>query len=362
MSEPLKKLNRAIAPVESWVPHDEVPWVIAGPCSAESLKQMLTTARGLVKSPHVKVFRAGVWKPRTRPNSFEGIGEVGLDWLKAVKEETGLPTATEVANSAHVELCLKNDVDMLWIGARTTVSPFSVQEIANAVRGVDIPVLVKNPINTDLGLWIGAFERLHDVGIRKMAALHRGFSTYVETEFRNQPNWQIPIELKRRLPALPLICDPSHITGNRQLVEPVSQMALDLGITGLMIESHVHPDEAWSDAKQQVTPKDLCHMLDRLRVRNAELTDRDLKRHMARLRSQISQIDAKIIEDLAERMKYVEQIGQLKQEHNVPVLQLGRWENLLEDHIAKADTLGLDPDFIKAIFETIHAQAIKRQL
>jgi len=360
--EPLKKLSRAIAPVETWLPQDRVPWVIAGPCSAESLKQMLATARGLLKSSHVKVFRAGIWKPRTRPNSFEGVGEVGLDWLKAVKEETGLPTATEVANTEHVELCLRHGVDILWIGARTTVSPFSVQEIANALRGVDIAVMVKNPINADLGLWLGAVERLLDAGISKLAALHRGFSTYVETEFRNEPNWQIPIELKRRLPDLPLICDPSHIAGVRHLVEPVAQMALDLGITGLMIESHCHPEEALSDAKQQLTPKDLCAMLERLRARDAEVTDRDLKRHMARLRSQISHIDAKIIEDLAERMKWVEEIGRLKQQHNIPVLQLGRWENLLEDHIAKAEKVGLDADFIKAIFETIHAQAIKRQL
>jgi chorismate mutase len=362
VSDPLKKLNRAIAPPESWVPHHQVPWVIAGPCSAESPKQMLATAKGLVKSSHVKVFRAGIWKPRTRPNSFEGIGEIGLDWLKAVKEETGLPTATEVANKGHVDLCLEAGVDILWIGARTTVSPFSVQEIADALKGVDIPVIVKNPVNTDLGLWIGAVERLVDVGINKVAALHRGFSTYVETEFRNQPNWQIPIELKRRLPSLPLICDPSHITGSRKLIEPVSQMALDLGITGLMIESHIHPDEALSDAKQQVTPKELCLMLDRLRVRDSEVTDRDLKRHMARLRAEISHVDAKIIEDLAERMKWVEEIGRLKHEHNVAVLQLNRWENLLEDHIAKAAKAGLDPDFIKAIFETIHAQAVNRQL
>lgn len=360
--EPWKKRSRTIAAVKAWLPQDQIPWAIAGPCSAESLKQMLATAKGLSKCSHVKVFRAGVWKPRTRPNAFEGIGAVGLDWLKAVKDETGLPTATEVANTEHVELCLRSGVDILWIGARTTVSPFSVQEIANALRGVDIPVLVKNPINADLGLWLGAIERLLDVGIHKLAALHRGFSTYVETEFRNQPNWQIPIELKRRLPDLPLICDPSHIAGVRHLVEPVSQMALDLGIGGLMIESHIHPNEALSDAKQQMTPRDLCRMLDRLRARDAALTDRDVKRHMARLRSEISHIDAKIIEDLAERMKWVEEIGRLKQQHGVPVLQLGRWENLLEDHIVKAEKVGLDAEFIKVIFETIHAQAIKRQL
>lgn len=335
---------------------------MAGPCSAESARQMLITARGLTKCPYVKVFRAGVWKPRTRPNSFEGIGEPGLEWLKEVKSETGLPTATEVANSDHVELCLKYGVDILWIGARTTVSPFSVQEIADALRGTDIPVLVKNPINADLSLWVGAIERLYAVGLRKLAAIHRGFSTHIETELRNQPNWQIPIELKRLWPNLPLICDPSHITGNREFIEPVSQMALDLGIQGLMIESHYRPQEALSDAAQQLTPKDLCRMVERLHARDADITDRELKRRMARVRAEISHVDARIIEDLAERMRWVEQIGQLKQEHNIPVLQLNRWENLLEDHIARARKAGLDPDFIKAIFEIIHAQAVKRQL
>jgi len=362
MIEPLKKLSKAITPIEQWLPHDHVPWVIAGPCSAESAEQMLATARGLVQCPHVKVFRAGIWKPRTRPNSFEGVGQSGLQWLAQVKAETGLRTATEVANKEHIEQCLRHGVDVLWVGARTTVSPFAVQEIADALRGVDIPVLVKNPINAELGLWLGAIERLHDAGIRKLAAIHRGFSTYVEMQFRNDPKWQIPIELKRLVPELPLICDPSHIGGSRQFIEPLSQMALDLGIQGLMIESHIDPDHALSDAKQQLTPEELCRMLDRLRVRDAPISDRDVKRKMARLRAEISQIDAKIIQDLAERMKWVEEIGRLKQEHNIPVLQLGRWENLLEDHLAQAKQLGLDSDFIKALFELIHTHAIKRQL
>jgi len=362
MTEALKKLNKAIMPIDQWLPHDHIPWVIAGPCSAESAEQMLSTARGLVQSPHVKVFRAGIWKPRTRPNSFEGMGEAGLEWLAQVKAETGLLTTTEVAKTEHVELCLKHGVDILWIGARTTVSPFAVQEIADALKGVDIPVLVKNPINAELGLWLGAIERLHDAGIRKLAAIHRGFSTYVEMQFRNDPKWQIPIELKRLLPDLPLICDPSHIGGSRQFIEPISQMALDLGIQGLMIESHIDPDRALSDARQQVTPEVLCRMLDRLRARDAPITDRDVKRKMARLRAEISQIDAKIIQDLAERMKWVAEIGRLKQEHSIPVLQIDRWENLLEDHLAQAQQLGLDSDFIKALFELIHAQAVKRQL
>jgi chorismate mutase len=362
MTDALKRIDKALIPIDQWLPHDRVPWVIAGPCSAESADQVLATARELVKCPHVKAFRAGIWKPRTRPNTFEGVGEVGLDWLRTVKAETGLLTTTEVANAEHVELCLKYGVDILWIGARTTVSPFSVQEIADSLKGADIPVLVKNPINTELGLWLGAIERLHDAGLRKLAAIHRGFSTYVEMQFRNDPNWQIPIELKRLLPDLPLICDPSHIAGNRQFIEPLSQMALDLGIQGLMIESHIDPDRALSDAKQQITPQELCRMLDRLRPRDAAISDRDVKRHISHLRAEISQVDAKIIQDLAERMKWVEEIGRLKQQHNIPVLQIGRWENLLEDHIAKAQKLGLDADFIKALFELIHAQAVKRQL
>lgn len=362
MTESQKKPSREIVPIEQWLPHDHIPWVIAGPCSAESLEQMLATGRGLVASPHVKVFRAGIWKPRTRPNSFEGIGEIGLEWLAQVKAETGLPTATEVANTEHVELCLKHKVDIIWIGARTTVSPFSVQEIAECVKGVDIPILVKNPINAELGLWVGAIERLLAVGVRKVGAIHRGFSTYVEMEFRNDPKWQIPIELKRLMPELPLICDPSHISGRRHFIEPVSQMALDIGIQGLMIESHIDPDKALSDAKQQVTPEDLCRMLDRLRVRDAPITDRDVKQKIGRLRAEISHIDAKIIQDLAERMKWVDEIGRLKQEHGIPVLQLERWETLLESHIVKAKQLGLDEEFIKALFEIIHAQAVKRQL
>ncbi|HNS19686.1 MAG TPA: chorismate mutase [Sedimentisphaerales bacterium] len=362
MTEQLKRLNKDITPIDRWLPHDRVPWVIAGPCSAESAEQMLSTARGLVKSPHVKAFRAGIWKPRTRPNSFEGIGEAGLDWLSRVKAETGLLTATEVANKTHVELCIEHGVDILWVGARTTVSPFAVQEIADALRGTDIPVFVKNPINPELGLWLGAIERLYDAGIRKLGAIHRGFSTYVEMQFRNDPKWQIPIELKRLLPDLPLICDPSHISGSRAFIEPLSQMAMDIGIQGLIIESHIDPDRALSDAKQQVTPEELCRILDRLKARDSTITDRDVKRQIGRLRAEISQVDARIIQDLAERMKWVEEIGRLKHEHSIPVLQITRWDNLLEEHLARAQKAGLDPEFIKALFELIHAQAVKRQL
>ena len=362
MTDKLKELNRNITDMAKWLKHDKIPWVIAGPCSAESRQQVLATARRLAKCPHVRVFRAGVWKPRTRPDSFEGIGEKALDWLRAVKKETSLMTTTEVANARHVESCLNAGIDILWIGARTTVNPFLVQEIADALKGVDIPILVKNPINAELGLWLGAFERLYHAGIRKLAAIHRGFSTYVEMEYRNQPNWRIPIELKRRLPRLPLICDPSHIAGSRDLIEPIAQMALDFGITGLMIETHIDPDRALSDANQQITPKTLTLLLSRLHARNADIADKEVKRQTARLRADISHIDSRIIEALAERMRCVEEIGKLKQQHNIPVLQLNRWEYLLEDHIARAQQAGLDADFIKAVFELIHTQAVKKQL
>jgi len=362
MPEDTKKLSRNLSEISVWLRIEKIPWVIAGPCSAESEQQVVGTARQLKGSPHVKVFRAGVWKPRTRPNSFEGVGKVGLEWLKAARAETSLLTTTEVANAPHVELCLDKGVDILWIGARTTVNPFQVQEIADALKGVDIPVLVKNPVNAELGLWLGAIERLYHAGIRKLAAIHRGFSTYVEMEYRNSPNWRIPIELKRLLPNLPLICDPSHIAGNRELIEPISQTALDLGIEGLMIETHIDPDRALSDSKQQITPAVLIELLDRLRARNVAVADKHVKGKMARLRAEISHVDAQLMQDLAERMKWVEEIGKLKQQHGITVLQLNRWETLLADHMSRAEQLGLDSEFIKAVFELIHAQAIKRQL
>jgi len=362
MTDNLKKLNRSLSDISTWLKFDKVPWVIAGPCSAESEQQVLSTARELASCPYVKVFRAGVWKPRTRPNTFEGVGEDGLKWLCAVKAETSLPTTTEVANAKHIELCLENDIDILWIGARTTVNPFMVQEIANALKGVDIPVLVKNPINAELGLWLGAIERLYQAGIKKLAAIHRGFSTFMETEYRNSPNWRIPIELKRLLPDLPMICDPSHIGGSRDFIEPISQTAMDLGIEGLMIETHIDPDHALSDSKQQITPTVLIELLNKLKTRHAAITDEQVKAKIARLRTEIGHVDSQIIQDLAERMRWVEEIGRLKQQYNISVLQINRWENLLKDHMAKAKKLNLDMEFIKAVFELIHAQAVKRQL
>jgi chorismate mutase len=362
MTENLKKLNQNISKRETWLRVDKVPWVIAGPCSAESERQVISTARKLAMSPYVKVFRAGIWKPRTRPNTFEGIGRTGLQWLRKVKAETSLMTATEVANTQHVELCLDSEIDILWIGARTTVNPFLVQEIANALKGVDIPVMVKNPINAEFGLWLGAIERFYNAGIKKLAAIHRGFTTYMRRTYRNNPNWQIPIELKRLLPNLPLICDPSHIGGQRKFIEPISQTALDLGITGLMIEAHIDPEHALSDSKQQITPEALVKLLEKLQARDTAITDEQVKRQIARLRAEISHTDSQIIQDLAERMRWVEEIGKLKEQHNISVLQLERWEHLLKDHMAKAKQLGLETDFIKSVFELIHAQAVKRQL
>ena len=356
-------MTSEIQPISAWLPVDDLaPWVIAGPCSAESKQQVLSIARQVAEVPRVRVFRAGLWKPRTRPSSFQGVGEAGLGWLQAVKEETSLKTTTEVACARHVELCLESGVDVLWVGARTTVNPFLVQEIAEALRGCDLPVMVKNPVSSELGLWLGAIERLYQAGIRKIVAIHRGFSVYHETQYRNQPNWQIPIELKRRLPKLPLVCDPSHIAGDRKLVGQVAQMALDLGINGLMIETHCDPDRALSDAKQQITPASLATLLRTLRVRKAGIGDQPPDADIARIRSLIDEVDRRIILDLAERLSLVEDIGRIKRQHDIPVLQIHRWEDLLEDHLARAREMGLDSQFIKAVFELIHAKAVELQL
>ncbi|MBN1973228.1 MAG: bifunctional 3-deoxy-7-phosphoheptulonate synthase/chorismate mutase type II [Sedimentisphaerales bacterium] len=355
-------MNKHLQDISTWLKFDTIPWVIAGPCSAETEKQTISTAKELANCPNVKVFRAGIWKPRTRPNSFEGVGDVGLKWLKSVKEQTSLLTSTEVANTKHVELCLKNNVDILWIGARTTVNPFIVQEIADALRGVDIPVLVKNPVNPDIGLWLGAIERLYQAGIKKLAVIHRGFSAYEEMEYRNKPYWEIPIELERLLPKLPLICDPSHMGGDSRFIEPISQMAIDFGIKALMIETHIEPEKALSDSKQQITPKKLIEIIKGLRIRDSVPTDAELKAKIAHLRASISRIDSRLIQDIADRMKCVEELGELKLQNKIPVLQLDRWETILKDHMDKAQEKGLEGEFIKALFELIHAQAVKKQL
>jgi chorismate mutase len=355
------KVNLNITPLEQWLPGLNGPLVIAGPCSAETEEQVLATARGLADIKQVRLFRSGIWKPRTRPNSFEGIGEEGLLWLKKVKQETGLLTTTEVANAAHVELCLKHGVDVLWIGARTTVNPFSVQEIADALKGVDIPVLVKNPINPDLQLWIGALERLNQAGITKIGAIHRGFSTFKKTKYRNAPNWNMAIEMKRLIPELPIICDPSHITGNRDLIFSVSQKALDLEMNGLIVETHVTPDQAWSDAAQQITPKRLKSILSRLVVRHEKADTPEAESILNKLRTKIDALDDELLEVLSSRMKIVQQIGEYKRDNQVTILQINRWDQIVNNRVAVGSKSGLKEEFIRDIFDAIHTASIKEQ-
>jgi len=336
------------------------PLVIAGPCSAETEDQVIKTAVDLANTG-VQIYRAGIWKPRTRPGSFEGIGSEGLTWLRNVKAVTGMLTATEVANIKHVYESLKAGVDIIWIGARTTANPFAMQEIADALKGVDIPVLVKNPVNPDLDLWIGGIERLAKVGITKLGAIHRGFSTYEKTMYRNIPQWQIPIELKRRIPSLPLICDPSHISGDRKLIFDVSQKALDLNFDGLMIESHHDPDNAWSDAKQQVTPAVLAQIIKDLVIR--EMTPAGVSTEsLDELRFKIDILDNELIQLLRKRMDIAEGIGKYKKDNNMMVLQPGRWDKIISKYIEKAANLELSDDFITKIFHAIHQESINKQM
>ncbi|MFA8436168.1 MAG: chorismate mutase [Marinifilaceae bacterium] len=336
------------------------PMVIAGPCSAETEEQMLSTARDLKKAG-IPIFRAGIWKPRTRPNSFEGIGTPGLIWLQKVKEETGMLTATEVANARHVELALGAGVDILWIGARTTANPFAVQEIADALHGRDIPVLVKNPINPDLELWIGAIERLHKAGVKKLAAIHRGFSSYQKSRYRNDPQWQIPIELKRRMPNLPMVCDPSHITGERSLLEEVAQKSMDLNFDGLIMESHCNPDKAWSDTKQQVTPQVLDELLNKVVLRNPEANNERINNTLSELRNLIDDFDHKILDLLENRMKVAQTIGHYKKENSITVLQNKRWSQLLDNNLAVGKSKGFSEQFINTLFKAIHQESINQQ-
>jgi chorismate mutase len=330
---------------------------MAGPCSAETEEQVMNTARQLSKIG-IKIFRAGIWKPRTKPGSFEGIGEKGLPWMQRVQKETGMLVATEVANTAHVEAALKAGIDILWIGARTSANPFAMQEIADALRGVDIPVLVKNPVNPDLELWIGALERLNGAGIRRLGAIHRGFSTYDKRIYRNLPMWHIPIELRRRIPSLPMICDPSHIGGKRELIAPLCQQAMDLGFDGLIIESHCTPDEAWSDASQQVTPEVLDFILDRLVIRSTTQSTESLHS----LRFQIDECDNNIIDILAKRMRISREIAVYKREHNMTVVQPSRYNEILDKRVAQGMLCGMSADFLKTIFEAIHEESVHQQL
>lgn len=337
------------------------PYIIAGPCSAETREQVLATAEGLKGLP-VNLYRAGIWKPRTRPGSFEGNGEEALKWLKDVKEQYNLPLVIEVAEPEHIELALKYGIDALWIGARTTVNPFQVQHIADALKGVDIPVLVKNPVNPDVSLWQGAIERLERVGIKDIAAIHRGFSTYSSSSsYRNPPNWPIPIELKRRKPELPIFCDPSHITGNSSKVADVVQKAMDMGFDGLMIETHPNPAEAWSDADQQITPQALGQILSQIVVRSHDI-DLSGSVELEYLRQQMDSMDAEIIDLIARRMELSEKIGLVKKLANIAAYLPERWNEIVETRGARAEKLEMDKEFIIALYEKIHHESIKRQL
>lgn len=335
------------------------PILIAGPCSAETEEQVLDTAR-LLAADGVKIFRSGIWKPRTRPGAFEGVGSVGLPWLKRVKEETGMLTATEVATAHHVYEAIKFGIDIIWVGARTTANPFAVQEIADALKGINIPVFIKNPVNPDLELWIGAFERLNRAGIKKLGAIHRGFSTYDKTEFRNHPQWQIPIELRRRYPNLPIITDPSHITGKSERIFDISQEAMDLNFDGLIIESHICPEKAWSDARQQVTPAHLKEIMSDLVLRRPNIGDAP-RITLDQLRKKIDGLDQKLLELLKERMQISESIGVYKYENNITILQSRRYDEIMNDRREKALNAGLNPEFIVKVYEHIHEESINRQ-
>jgi len=354
-------VNLNVNPLESWIKLKSKPLVIAGPCSAETPEQLLATAQGL-KNLKVDILRAGIWKPRTRPNSFEGAGTEGLKWLADVKKEVGIPVGTEVANPQHIEEALKYGVDVLWIGARTTVSPFAVQEMADALKGVkDVAVLIKNPTHPELGLWIGAFERMFLAGIKNLAGIHRGFAMYEKTKYRNAPVWQIPIELKRIAPQIPIICDPSHIGGKRDLIFEISQKAMDLNFDGLMIETHINPEKAWSDAEQQITPERLAEILAELKIRESSSTDPEFIDHLEDLRKKIDNLDRELIEVLAARMAVVEKIGEYKKESNVTTFQVKRWDEIMKNRGELAKKMGLSDAYIIEIYKIIHEESIRKQ-
>lgn len=343
-----------------WVDQFAKPIIIAGPCSAESESQMLETARRIKESgADVPIFRAGIWKPRTKPNGFEGVGVIGLNWLKKVKEEYGFRTATEVANAHHVEAALAADVDILWIGARSTVNPFTVQEIAEALNGTQKPVFVKNPVNPDLALWIGALERLLSQNVQNLGVIHRGFSTYRKTKYRNIPNWQIALDFRQEFPNIPMLVDPSHICGNRTGLAGVAQEAFNVGYEGMIIETHCNPDEAWSDASQQITPEVLADIISNLQIRNSDISafDDEMDRH----RTLISDLDFQLIELLSHRMKISEKIGTLKKDNNIAIFQPERWKIISEYAQQKADETGMSSEFIEKVFKAIHEESIEVQ-
>ncbi len=341
------------------IPFHKKPWMIAGPCSAESQEQLLATAIA-IKS-EADLFRAGVWKPRTRPNSFEGIGQQALEWLQLVKQETDLRIATEVANAQHVEKCLHAGIDVLWLGARTTVNPFYVQEIAEALKGVDIPVLVKNPLHPELSLWIGALERLNKVGVNQLAAIHRGFFTLEQSAFRNEPKWEIPISLKKKCPELPIICDPSHISGNTTMIQEVSQIALDLNMDGLMVETHISPQTALSDPEQQITPEQLANLISSLVLRDTSAEDKNFNTILKKIRKSIDEVDMKLIEVIGERTKLVQEIGRFKKDNSVTILQIERWFEILKTRQDMGASCDLENKMVSELFELIHKHSILTQ-
>ncbi|HRH49333.1 MAG TPA: chorismate mutase [Panacibacter sp.] len=337
------------------------PLIISGPCSAETEEQVMQTAIRLAATGKVDVMRAGIWKPRTRPGSFEGIGTKGLPWLQQARKVTGIPVAVEVATSKQAEDALHFGVDVLWIGARTTVNPFSVQDVADALRGVDVPVLIKNPINPDIELWIGAAERVAKAGIKTIGLIHRGFSSYGNTEYRNAPMWHLAIEMKRRYPEMMMINDPSHICGRRDILQDVAQTAMDLDFDGLIIESHIDPDMAWSDAKQQITPERLGEMLDSIRWRKEDIASEEYHANLEKLRQQINHLDDELMQIISQRMKAAEKIGQYKKDNNITILQTNRWNEILDRAFKSGEKLGLSKEFITKYFDAMHMESINHQ-
>ncbi|MBK6281259.1 MAG: bifunctional 3-deoxy-7-phosphoheptulonate synthase/chorismate mutase type II [Draconibacterium sp.] len=354
-------LKLDINPIKTWLPKLDNPLLISGPCSLETEKQALDTAKLLAKDKRVFVYRGGVWKPRTRPGSFEGIGSIGLKWLQMVRQETGLPVGTEVANAQHTEEALKAGLDVIWIGARSTASPFVVQEIADVVKGSNVVVMVKNPVNPDVQLWMGAIERIYQAGIKNIVAIHRGFTPFSETKYRNYPNWQTVIELRQLLPNLPIICDPSHIAGKREFLYEISQKAFDMGMEGLMLESHIDPSCALSDAAQQLTPADLAKLLDRLVIRHENANNPDFESQLDVLRNRIDAIDTELLETLSSRVDIVKKIGQYKKDNNVTALQINPWTKLMEDRVNIGKKLELNENFVKTLFQLIHEDSVRMQ-
>lgn len=355
------KTKIEINPIKEWLPHINNPLLISGPCSLETEEQTLETAKLLAKDPRVFIFRGGIWKPRTRPGSFEGVGSVGLKWMQTVKKETGLITGTEVANKQHTEEALNAEIDVIWIGARSTASPFVVQEIADVVKGTDAVVMVKNPVNPDAQLWVGAIERIAGAGIKNIVAIHRGFTPFRETVYRNYPNWKTVIELRRVMPNLPIISDPSHIAGKREYLFEIAQKAFDMGLEGLMIESHIDPECALSDKDQQLTPADLAKLLDKLVIRHKFATNPEFTTRLDMLRNRIDAIDSELMEILSSRVEIVKEIGKYKKENNVTALQINRWTELMDNRVNMGKRLDLNETFIKILFQLIHEDSVRMQ-